>query len=187
MKDTDQLSNQSITRKQTFKRMVNIVNIQFETGIVNTRLTKTRWQGNTIPVHTLNPNGVRFDISNFNFLFRCTHCKAALFCPYHISWTSSFPLRYTGKCNLQVPAGNMSAVHNPSLRWNMIQIQGPSPRVLEECFCVVVKPTQSTTTTTTPPTHTNTHAFFHFPFHKNLYTQIAYLCILMSVYSCRFR
>lgn len=168
MKDTDQLSNQSITRKQTFKRMVNIVNIQFETGIVNTRLTKTRWQGNTIPVHTLNQNGVRFDISNFNFLFRCTHCKAALFCPYHISWTSSFPLRYTGKCNLQVPAGNMSAVHNPSLRWNMIQIQ-------------------STTTTTTPPTHTNTHAFFHFPFHKNLYTQIAYLCILMFVYSCRFR
>lgn len=38
MKDTDQLSNQSITRKQTFKRMVNIVNIQFETGIVNIQI-----------------------------------------------------------------------------------------------------------------------------------------------------
>lgn len=33
MKDTDKLSNQSITRKQTFKRMVNIVNVQ--AGIVN--------------------------------------------------------------------------------------------------------------------------------------------------------
>lgn len=115
-------------------------------------------------MHTLNQNGSRFDISSFNFLFWCTHCKTALFCPYHISWTSSFPLRYTGKCYLQVPAGNMSAFTTQGLRWNDLVL-----RELEECLCVVVKlPT---------PTHTHFLSISYKSLHTN--TLYIYMCILM--------
>lgn len=62
MKDTDKLSNQSITRKQTFKRMVNIVNVQ--AGIVNKQK-----QDNKEIQCTLSIKMVAEWISSFNFLF----------------------------------------------------------------------------------------------------------------------
>lgn len=44
MKNTDKLSNQSITRKQTFKRMVNIVNVW--AGIVSIQIVNKQKHDN---------------------------------------------------------------------------------------------------------------------------------------------
>lgn len=161
MKDTDKLSNQSITRKQTFKRMVNIVNVW--AGIVNIQIGINK---NTT-IRKYNAHSQSEWISSFNFLFGCTHCKTALFCPYHISWTSSFPLDTQGSVISKYQQG-IRQHSQPRVSGKLYKYKDLVLRELEECLCVVVK----------LPTPTHTH--FLSISYKSLHTDtLIYMCILM--------